>query len=284
MNNAFFISKGKFLKKNLQHNNMRTLFYCFAVLLMAVSCTEKKATKKTDFVKKDNEMIDSVDTTFKKDVVLKHSSWQYTNIEIRIPSNVKMKKEPIAPDLYFKSVDTLSLCDNDILKSQTIDLGLGVCWSGWNFGATSPIEYGICLYKEQINDIINPPLLIIDDAPVDVVNFDTERKKWEEDGWRLPANEEIEELLDRCEWQWFKYETDDNVIFGYKVTGPSGKYILLPATGWVNDDVRYKRGESCAITSKSKNGFIFLLPNDSVKTSQLADEKINTSARFVKDI
>lgn len=48
------------------------------------------------------------------------------------------------------------------------------------------------------------------------------------DGWRLPTPEEFEELKTKCTWTW---ETTDNVS-GYRVVGPNGNSIFLPAAGF----------------------------------------------------
>ena len=43
-------------------------------------------------------------------------------------------------------------------------------------------------------------------------------------GDKLPTKEHFEELKAYCQWTW----TDN----GYKVVGPNGNYIVLPAAGW----------------------------------------------------
>ena len=50
--------------------------------------------------------------------------------------------------------------------------------------------------------------------------------KWGSD-WRLPTNEELEELIKECDWEKF----NDGVI----ITGPNGNSIFLPAAGWRGD-------------------------------------------------
>ena len=43
----------------------------------------------------------------------------------------------------------------------------------------------------------------------------------------MPRLEEIKELIYKCSWQW----TELKGINGYKVTGPNGNSIFLPAAG-----------------------------------------------------
>ena len=51
-------------------------------------------------------------------------------------------------------------------------------------------------------------------------------------GDKLPTKEQLEELKNECEWTWLGN--------GYKVTGPNGESITLPAAGYryCNGDVR----------------------------------------------
>jgi hypothetical protein len=44
-------------------------------------------------------------------------------------------------------------------------------------------------------------------------------------GNKLPTRQQIEELIDKCKWEWLKDKK------AYKVTGPNGNFIILPALG-----------------------------------------------------
>lgn len=46
--------------------------------------------------------------------------------------------------------------------------------------------------------------------------------------WRMPTKADFQELIDKCIWTW----TTLNGKKGFKVTGPSGESIFLPAAGW----------------------------------------------------
>ena len=45
--------------------------------------------------------------------------------------------------------------------------------------------------------------------------------------WRMPTSAEFQELVDKCRWSW----TTEGGHAGYKVTGPNGRSIFLPAAG-----------------------------------------------------
>ena len=74
-----------------------------------------------------------------------------------------------------------------------VDLGLpsGTLWKNANEGG----DYARYTYNEAVN-------------------------RW---GSKLPTKEQLEELKDKCTWKW--------TGSGYKVTGPNGNSITLPAAG-----------------------------------------------------
>lgn len=46
-------------------------------------------------------------------------------------------------------------------------------------------------------------------------------------GETLPAEDEFKELINKCTWEWTQF----NNVNGYKITGPNGNHIFLPAAG-----------------------------------------------------
>ena len=136
-----------------------------------------------------------------------------------------------------------------ISTDQKVDLGLSVCWAGWNVGASSPEEYGDYYawgetttkdvyswrtYKwcegrvgtltkycsERENGVVDSKTVL---DPAD----DVAAVQWG-GGWRLPTELEFYELINHCTWTWTTY----NSVKGYKVTGPNGNSIFMPAAGW----------------------------------------------------
>lgn len=78
-----------------------------------------------------------------------------------------------------------------------VDLGLssGTIWKTSNEENASDAEYAFFTYDEAVNQF----------------------------GLRLPSKEQWEELKAECQWAW--------TGSGYKVTGPNGNSITLPAAG-----------------------------------------------------
>ncbi len=134
----------------------------------------------------------------------------------------------------------------EINGHEYVDLGLSVKWATCNVGASSPEDYGdyfawgetktktkssydsdnSVTYGKQMSDIKGDS------------HYDAARSNW--GGiWRLPTKAEFEELENRCTWKW----TTQNGVKGYKVTGPNGNSIFLPAAGLRYGSSLYGAGE-----------------------------------------
>lgn len=151
---------------------------------------------------------------------------------------------------------------------NAVDLGLpsGTLWADRNVGADSPEAYGdyfawgetkpkstydwdtykwcrgwfdtmtkYCT-KSSYGTVDNKTVLDLEDDAA-YVNMGTE--------WRMPTFDEMEELCNKCTWTW----TTQNGTKGYKVTGPNGNSIFLPAAGWRYDSNLI--GEFCDYWSSS---------------------------------
>ena len=129
-----------------------------------------------------------------------------------------------------------------ISTQQKVDLGLSVKWAGWNVGASFPEEYGNYYawgetttktsYTDENCSTNNKSIGSIAGKST----YDVARARWG-GSWRLPTKEEFEELIDRCTWTWITYKG----VNGYKVTGPNGNSIFLPAAGLFRASL-YDRG------------------------------------------
>ena len=138
---------------------------------------------------------------------------------------------------------------------QAVDLGLSVRWADRNMGAASSAEagwflawgeltpkqqYGLTNYLFNLGDYktmtkyvfpsretLSEPDNLATLEPEDDVAAATLGE-----GWRMPTYAEFTELKERCIWQW----VDDAVHPGYRVTGPNGQHIFLPAAGMYSDE------------------------------------------------
>lgn len=155
---------------------------------------------------------------------------------------------------YVLEVDSISLVkpDSQINNHEYVDLGLpsGLKWATCNVGANAPEEYGYyfawgevepkttydwstykygtsydqltkyCNYSSYGKDGFTDNKTVLD--PED----DAATVNWG-GTWRMPTKEEQDELRNNCTWNW----TTQNGVNGYKVTGPNGNSIFLPAAG-----------------------------------------------------
>ena len=134
---------------------------------------------------------------------------------------------------------------------EYVDLGLSVNWATCNVGATTPEEYGDYFawgelkqktayiwanYKygsdDQLTKYCNDSNYgkdgFIDNKIVLDLGDDAATANWG-GAWRMPTKAEQQELINNCTWTW----TTQNGVNGYKVTGPNGNSIFLPAAGYM---------------------------------------------------
>ncbi len=151
-------------------------------------------------------------------------------------------------------------------NAESVDLGLSVKWATFNVGATTPEGYGdyfawgetepyyadtttkpitwktgkengytwqsYCSSGEFV-EWSTPPY----DASTKILKpeYDAATANWGSD-WRMPTKDEINELLNECDWEW----TEDNNgtgVKGYIVKSKAAgnnNSIFLPAAGYHN--------------------------------------------------
>ena len=126
-----------------------------------------------------------------------------------------------------------------------VDLGLSVKWATKNVGASSPSDYGDYFAwgetRPKSSYTWSNCFDCLDDEGkswgtyrlggqtriTPTSGHDTARENWG-GTWRMPTDAENEELCNKCTWTW----TSQGGHEGYKVTGPNGNSIFLPAAGW----------------------------------------------------
>ena len=145
-------------------------------------------------------------------------------------------------------VDSISLVkpdnsNNQINNHEYVDLGLpsGLKWATCNVGATTPEEYGDYFAWGEVKpkttynldtykyyDGSNFTKYAGSDKTVLDPEDDAATANWG-GAWRMPTKAEQDELRTKCKWDW----TTQNGVNGYKVTGPNGNSIFLPAAGYM---------------------------------------------------
>ena len=137
---------------------------------------------------------------------------------------------------------------------DAVDLGLpsGTLWADRNVGADFPEAYGDyfvwgetepksiytistykwCrgLYDEMTKYCTNSSYGTVDNKTVLDLEDDAAYVNMGAE-WRMPTYDELKELSNNCTWTW----TTQNGTKGYRVTGPNGNSIFLPAAGYRYD-------------------------------------------------
>ena len=157
---------------------------------------------------------------------------------------------------------------NAISVPEAVDLGLSVKWASFNLGASQPQDYGDYYAWGEVEPYYSSlePLIWKDGKYAGytyesyrwtngkynrLTKYCTENRTdlWDGTGtpdnkiildleddaahvilggnWRMPTLNEQEELMTQCLWFW----TSENERNGYRVTGPNGNSIFLPAAG-----------------------------------------------------
>ena len=140
-----------------------------------------------------------------------------------------------------------------------VDLGLpsGIKWATCNVGADSPEDYGLYFAWGEIRPkgiycLENSKTFGKSSYDRDIggdKSLDAASANWG-GSWRLPMKVEIEELVNKCTWEW----KSQGKKSGYKVTGPNGNSIFLPAAGYRNKSSLIDAGESGYYWSSTPSG------------------------------
>lgn len=193
-------------------------------------------------------------------LMVKYGEGLYTNLHADFGKNKGYKLNVTKdPDLasflkgYYKSVHKVNVGETNPKPSTTnpinvqndsVDLGLssGILWATCNIGASSPSEigeyfawgeketkdaYGWETY-ELCHGSYNSIFKYTEDDRKSILEPHDDVANSELGGeWRIPTKEDMEELVEECEWKW----SNQNGRLGWKVIGPNNNYIFLPASG-----------------------------------------------------
>ena len=144
---------------------------------------------------------------------------------------------------------------NFINGHEFVDLGLSVKWAAYNIDADNYRwfqggyyawgEVRLKKYYDEENYSINMESLEDDNISGDE-RYDVATYKWGAP-WRMPTYEEMQELIEKCKWNWsgIVVDPDPKIHRGFEVTGPNGKSIFLPAGGWAKGFGVDGSNESC---------------------------------------
>lgn len=160
--------------------------------------------------------------------------------------------QPTQPD----EPDTPVTPEDPAVVGTAVDLGLSVEWADRNVGATSAFGAGYYFAwgETEVKERCDMDNYAYSDSngkngytylgtgtdtsssySISGTQYDAARTIWG-GTWRMPTHIEMRELIENCTW----VSTTEGGASGYRITGPSGKSIFLPALGWKSgSDVYY---------------------------------------------
>ena len=166
----------------------------------------------------------------------------------------RIEREKREAEAKRKNAEIQKSTSNMANGHEYVDLGLpsGLKWATCNVGANKPEDYGdyfawgelkpkqeytVQTYEHYRSFLgINMKMVFLGEISGNT-QYDTARAKWG-GKWRIPTKAELQELCDKCTWIWMS----QNGVEGYKVTGPNGNSIFLPAAGFRNGSSPYRAG------------------------------------------
>lgn len=162
-----------------------------------------------------------------------------------VPDTLTVDNTVVVVDtVAIENVDTLKVAHGNKINQEItapihsvnghdyVDLGLSVKWATCNIGASSPEEAGYYFawgettpkdkYIKSNCRFFNIDIGNISKSP----RYDAAQAVWGKD-WRMPTEKELVELKNKCKWQ----QQEVNGVVGFRITGPNGNSIFLPAAG-----------------------------------------------------
>lgn len=159
-----------------------------------------------------------------------------------------------------------------VIKYSYVDLGLptGTLWATTNVGAENPWDYGAYfawgetepkeVYSEDTYKYHDSPSILDATHDAATVNCGSD--------WRMPTNEEFQELIDNCDWEWtenYNHSGIDGCVFKSR---SNTNTIFIPVAGYRKDSKLYNRGVYWSLSvysSSASSGLKFT--SDDVSTA-----------------
>ena len=155
------------------------------------------------------------------------------------------KSDGTTINVPYAQLDSIVAVSGMEAAAEYIDLGLSVKWAACNLGAQRPEQYGSYFawgetapkisYNRDNSVTFNKALKDVSGVPdYDAACADRGMPV------RIPTNQEISELCERCSWRWTVF----NGIGGMIITGPNGSSIFMPAAGFYIGSSLFGDGEN----------------------------------------
>ena len=178
------------------------------------------------------------------------------------PSSPSTKSNNSSPKPTKESAPNITVSEPDGYNNGHgyVDLGLpsGTKWATCNIGASVPEGKGNYFAWGEINEKTNYSVTNSKtvNKELDYYQFDAARNKWGST-WQTPSMKQFQEIILKCNWIWGKLGNS----VGYKIVGPNGKSIFLPAVGAKENNtiLDNKQGNYWSSDTHSSNSFAYYL-------------------------
>ena len=138
------------------------------------------------------------------------------------------------------------IVSSNLMAQEAVDLGLSVKWLDRNLGASSVWDEGNYYAWGETKTKSTYTWREYDGKPTYLNSisrsiYDASAKK----GWRMPTKKEWEELITKCDVEYFASGREKPSYF--RIIGPNGNSIILPHSTYKSDE-KGIRSESFAFT------------------------------------
>ena len=145
---------------------------------------------------------------------------QETSVYLFDTTNVYKESFPLS-EYTLTAIDSIREVRFDSIKAENADLKLDFATTFDDSSCNifvNKIDSTLVKYFEGSSSSSAPVYNIIAD-----VNHDAATANWGSN-WRMPTKDQFQELIDKCKWEF--------TGTGYRVIGPNGNSIFLPAAGY----------------------------------------------------
>lgn len=158
-------------------------------------------------------------------------AFHYWNSDFNLESQEKYRGLPVRPVLITKVPQNKTFPAP--APEESVDLGLSVNWAPYNVGATTETEtgnyyaWGETEFKDSYCEHnYTAPVEMNSRGGISGTKHDVAHVKWG-NGWRMPTEDEINELWTKCEWS----TQEVNGVKGISIKAINGNSIFLPFGG-----------------------------------------------------
>lgn len=206
---------------------------------------------------------------------IKQNGFQSTSTRITIPDNQALSETftakvsnlavntrycyvaavELSSETYFGELGSFTTADLPEIP-ETVDMGFGPKWRGWNVGASKPEEYGDYFawgetgtkdtytmesykfresYDRMTKYVSNPSEgypANFSDGKVDLESIDDAATQNLGSSWRMPTYQEMQALYNYVDMRWTRYKGVYGIVMTSKIEGFSNAVLFFPAGGY----------------------------------------------------